>query len=107
MNYEDMTDAELEQHASAIEAVREIRRREEQRVAERERIEQMITAYQLGLNRCGGDQWVRPETVMDSYPHGAVVTHGGLWSSLIRMNMAEPGTDPEAWEPADGGDDAA
>lgn len=72
-----------------------------------ERIDRMIEEYQQALGRAGGDPWVRPVTVMDSYPNGAVVDHGGLYASLVPMNMAEPGTDPTAWEPADGGDDAA
>lgn len=101
-----MTDEELAALEATVEAERERRRVEAERVAARERLLLQVDEYQASLGRAGGDPWERPLTVLESYPCGSVVTHGGLWSSRVKMNMAEPGTDPEAWEPADGGDDA-
>lgn len=93
-----MTDEELAELEAVVAAERERRRVEAERAAERERLLASVEDYQVSLGRSGGDPWERPATVLESYPCGAVVTHGGsLHESLNQMNMAEPGTDPNAW----------
>lgn len=92
-----MSDAELAAMEAAVEAERERRRLAAERLAERDRLLRQVAEYQVLLGRAGGDPWERPDTVLDSYPHGAVVTHGGLYESLVQMNMKEPGTDPDSW----------
>lgn len=64
-------------------------------------IDRMIEDYQATLGRAGGDPWVEPTSPLDSWPLGAVVTHGGsLWESEKHLNMSEPGVD--GWQEVEG-----
>lgn len=97
-----LTDEELERRQQRDRAEAERRRMLREMPAQ---VAQLLEQYQAALGRSGGDQWEKPATVMDSYPYGAVVTHGGaLHESLVHMNMAEPGKDVEAWSAVQDGE---
>lgn len=90
-----MTDEELAALEAAVEAERERRRIDAERVAARERLLREVDEYQASLGRQGGDPWEAPLTVLESYPLGAVVDHGGLYSSNVHMNMSTPGSNTD------------
>jgi len=114
MNFDHMTDAEVEGVVEDAEA--ELARRRTLDTAA-ERVAEILTSYQAAAGIQDGTEWRQPTGVLEAYLQGALVTHDGkTWESLIAMNVWEPGVSgwrevtedgaPPAWVQPSGAHDA-
>lgn len=88
-DYKDMTPEQLMSAELSIRAERERRQALQDAPAQ---VDALVERYQAAMGREGGSQWVQPTGPLDSYPRGAVHSHGGqVWSSTVSTNVWEPG----------------
>lgn len=90
MDLKTMTDEELAELAATVGAEQARRRAEADATAA---IDAALAVYAVtaGMDRGEGAAWVQPVGAHDSYPSGAIVSHGGkTWESLVTANVHEP-----------------
>ena len=95
MNYEDMTDQELD---DIIQAVSDVQVRRTTVVVAESQAREAVRNYREAAPREQATEWEPPLRPVDAYLSGDIVTHADVqWVSQRDFNYLKPGEDAAAW----------